>query len=172
MSSPHACHVLVSTGGAAACAGNHQRPPKKRNTYSGYSKHFWSIAIPKDRWNEVVWTHRWYNPRDLRSETPVLRNKPRVWGQQNELTSDQAHWVPPPSSPPLRSFSREGGRVVHSAAPSSRCEQWSTLRMMLPSQGHCVRHRSPYWGTGTSATPTWSSRPPKRFPRINSPMTK
>ena len=83
-----------------------------------------------------------------------------------------SHWVPL-SEAPLKSFSRAPEeKHIHESAPSSRCEQWSTLRQMLPSKGHCVRHQPPKWGTGLSTEPKWSVKKQKRFPHINSPMTK
>ena len=33
--------------------------PLDRNTFAGYSRHFWAARIPKDRWNEVVWVNRY-----------------------------------------------------------------------------------------------------------------
>ena len=144
----------------------------RRDTFSGYSKHFWSVVIPKDRYNEVVWGNRWHNPLDLRSETPVHLNKLTAQSLDQLALSD--HWEQKPACPPLQSFSRSNEeRAVYSAVPSSRCEQWSTLRGMLPSRGHCVRHQQPpRWGTSESSIPSWSASPPKRYPHINSPMTK
>ena len=145
--------------------------PGSRNTFSGYSKHFWSVVIPKDRYNEVVWGHRWHNPQDLRSETPVHLNKLTTQSLDRLALSD--HWEQKPPCPPLQSFNRSNEeRAVYSAMPSSRCEEWSTLRSMMPSRGHCMRHMPPRWGTSESTAPSWSTSPPKRYPHINSPMTK
>lgn len=33
--------------------------PQNRHTFAGYSKHFWTAKIPKDRWNELVWSNRY-----------------------------------------------------------------------------------------------------------------
>lgn len=145
--------------------------PLGRRTFAGYSRHFWSAKIPRDRHNELVWVNRWYTPEDLRSSTPVQRHK-FLAQPLPALSSLPSHWVPL-SEAPLKSFSRaaEEDRAQISA-PSSRCEQWSTLRQMLPSKGHCIRHQPPKWGTGIPTPPVCSSRKPKRFPHINSPMTK
>lgn len=81
------------------------------------------------------------------------------------------HWVPE-SEPPIKSFSRaKEEKRIHVCAPSTRCEQWSTLRQMLPSKGHCEHQRPPKWGTDLSHPPPQSARRPKRFPHINSSMT-
>lgn len=50
-------------------------PLNRRHTFAGYSRHFWSARVPRDRHNELVWVNRWYTPEDLRSSTPVQRHK-------------------------------------------------------------------------------------------------
>lgn len=153
---------------ASVSVGN----PLGKRTFAGYSRHFWSAQIPRDRHNELVWAKTRYTPEDLRSSAPVQRHK--FLGQPlPELSSLPSHWVPL-SEAPLKSFSRAAEeKHIHVSAPSSRCEEWSTLRQMLPSKGHCKQHNHyPRWGTGSSAPPTWSTRKLKCFPHINSPMTK
>ena len=146
-------------------------PLGQRRPFSGYSRHFWSAHIPKDHWNEVVWVNRWYTPKDLRSSAPVQRHK-FLTQPQPVLSKLPSHWVPL-SEAPLTSFSRASEEQhVYSTAPSSRCEQWSTLRQMLPSKGHCGHSLPPKWGTDSSPSSRWSRHRPKRFPHINSPMTK
>ena len=143
----------------------------RKRTFTGYSRHFWSARIPRSRHNELVWANRRYTPDDLRSSTPVQRHK-FLSTALSDLSSLPSHWVPL-SEAPLKSFSRASEeKEIHTSAPSSRCEEWSTLRQMLPSNGHSLRHRPPKWGTGLSTPPCWSARKPKHFPHINSPMTK
>lgn len=145
--------------------------PFTRRTFSGYSRHFWSARIPRDQVNDLVWVNRWYTPEDLRSSAPAQRHK-FLAQRQPSLSILPAHWVPLSESP-LRSFSRSHEeRHIQTSHPSSRCEEWSTLRQMLPSKGHCRRHLPPKWGTGASTPPSWGRKLPKRFPAINSPMTK
>ena len=43
---------------------------------------------------------------------------------------------------------------------------------MLPSSGHAVRRHPPAWGTDTSIAPRLTSAPMRRFPAIDSPMTR
>ena len=145
--------------------------PFKRRTFAGYSRHFWSERFPQDHNNELVWANRWYTPEVLRSSAPVQRHK--FLAQPNpSLSSFPSHWVPLCEAP-LKSFSRaKEERQINTSAPSSRCEQWSTLRQMLPSKGHCMRHKPPKWGNGISTSPDWREEKPQRFTKINSPMTK
>ena len=144
----------------------------RRRCYSGYSRHTWSAQLPAgDKHSQLVWVNRWYTPDKLRVTAPVQRHK-FLAQPQPSLSSVADHWVPP-SEAPLKSFSRvEEETGVFVSAPASRCEQWSTLRQMLPSQGHCVCHSPPKWGTGFAAPPSWCTRKPRRLPHINSPMTK
>ena len=147
----------------------------ERQCYSGYSRHLWSTP-PRppnhDKHRQLVWANRWYTPEDLRAIAPVQRHK-FLAQHLPDLPSLPDHWVPP-AEPPLKAFSRAGEEegVCTSSSPSSRCEEWSTLRQMLPSSGHCVRHIPPKWGTGVTTPPSWCQRKPRRLPHINSPMTK
>lgn len=148
--------------------GSDTRP----HCFSGYSRHVWSAQLPKQgKHDQLVWANRWYTPEDLRAIAPVQRHK-FLAQPQPCLSSLPPHWVPL-SEAPLKSFSRAiEEKNVYASAPSSRCEQWSTLRQMLPSKGHCVRHNPPKWGTGFATPPSWSRGTPRRLPHINSPMTK
>lgn len=142
-----------------------------KQSFSGYSRHLWSAKLPRDRHNELVWVNRWYTPEDLRTLAPVQRRK-FLAQPQPDLACLPSHWVPLPEAP-LKSFSRAAEeKQIHSSTQSSRCEQWSTLRQMLPSKGHCARQAPPKWGTGFAAPPSWVPRKPRRFSHINSPMTK
>ena len=121
--------------------------------------------------DELVWVNKWYNPDDLRSSAPVQRHK-FLAQPLPELSSLPSYWVPLCEAP-LKSFSRAAEeKHIHVSSPSSRCEEWSTLRQMLPSKGQCKRCSHPKWGTGMSTPPTWSTKNLKRFPHINSPMTE
>lgn len=140
--------------------------------FAGFSRHFWAEKVSKDATNNVTWVNRWYNPRDLRDCAP-LQTRKFPTQRSSDLTSVPAHWVPQPEAP-LSTFSRtaeeKGG--PYGSSPSTRCESWSTLRQMLPSQGWPQRHRPPKWGTDLSTPPNWYNRRQARIPHINSPMTK
>ena len=143
-----------------------------RRCFSGYSRHLWSAQLPsEDKHSQLVWANRWYTPDDLRTIAPVQRHK-FLAQLQPSLSSLPLHWVPL-SEAPLKSFSRASEEMcIHASAPSSRCEQWSTLRQMLPSKGHCVCHIPPKWGTNFAKPPTCSRKKLTHLPHINSPMTK
>lgn len=144
-------------------------PLDRYRPFSGYSKHYWSIQIPKDAWNDLVWVNRWHNPKDLRSSNPVPRHKFLTQPKLHKLPS---HWVPLTEAP-LSAFSRaKEEKGIYNTTPSSRCEQWSTLRQMFPSRGHSQHKLPAKWGTDKAALSNWSPFKPKRFPHINSSMTK
>ena len=149
-----------------------QRSSTGQCRFSSYSRHLCSARLPRrDKHDELVWANRWYTPEDLRAIAPVQRHK-FLAQPKPDLSSLPPHWVPLCEAP-LKSFSRAAEETeVHASTPSSRCEQWSTLRQMLPSRGHCIRHMPPKWGTGFATPPSWSHNTPRRSPHINSPMTK
>lgn len=138
-------------------------------------------AIP--RRTEVVWCHKRYIPTDLRSTAPVPRHKflnPRI------LTCDTTGWeklVDPPMQFYMRCSSprhagivehdKESGRKCYFSAPSSRCEEWSTLREMLPSIGFQQKKPSPPpWGVSHAAPNLkYKTKPDTNLPMINSEMT-
>ncbi|XP_003382544.1 PREDICTED: uncharacterized protein LOC100637192 [Amphimedon queenslandica] len=141
--------------------------PNYRDTFAGFSKHFWAGSIPKDRWNELVWVDRWYNPLDNRSRTPSQRHKFLAQSRPNI----PQQWTLPEISQPLGFFSRSKEQQSQFPDLKTRCERWSTLREMLPSRGHTLSARPPKWGTNESRPPVMSARRPKRYPHLNSPMT-
>lgn len=117
---------------------------------------------------ETVWVTKRYVPTDLRSTAPVPRHKlvaPRT------LPAVERHWLPT-MDPPLRSFERSTSAVIFPSHPSTRCEDYSTLRQMLPSRGSSFCLNPPNWGTSYSLPPLIAERPTKRFPMVNSPMTR
>lgn len=117
---------------------------------------------------ETVWVTKRYVPTDLRLTAPVPRHKllaPR------RLPIPERHWIPA-GDPPLRSFERSASAFIYRSHPSTRCEEYSTLRQMLPSYGSVGRLNPPNWGTSLSLPPLIEDRPQKRFPLVNSPMTR
>ena len=54
----------------------------------------------------------------------------------------------------------------------TRCEQWSTLREMLPSRGRSEPHHQPNWGTGRAVPPSLVGTRASRFPVYDSQMTR
>ncbi|ESO90126.1 hypothetical protein LOTGIDRAFT_204264 [Lottia gigantea] len=120
----------------------------------------------KNQDSSLVWVTKRYIPTDLRVSAPVPRRKivtselpplDRNW----KIASDQS----------LRSFERRDDRVYLSH-PSTRSEEWSTLRQSLPSRGTMFKPNPPNWGSGYSGTSSFSGNRPKRFPLVNSPMTR
>lgn len=117
---------------------------------------------------ETVWITKRYAPTDLRLSAPVPRHKllaPR------QLPVPERHWMPA-GDPPLRSFERTISAQIYRSHQSTRCEDYSTLRQMLPSEGSIRRINPPDWGTSFSLPPLPIGPPPKRHPLVNSPMTR
>jgi len=117
---------------------------------------------------ETVWVNQRHTPLDLRMSAPVPRHKllaPR------ELPLVERHWIPS-LDPPLRSFERSRSAFIYQSHPATRCEEFSTLRQMLPSSGSVRRLNPPNWGTHYSLPPLISEQSPRRFPLVNSPMTR
>ena len=54
----------------------------------------------------------------------------------------------------------------------TRCEEWSTLREMLPSRGRPIRFEHPKWGTGVGLGPKMVPGKAKRHPIITSAMSR
>lgn len=117
---------------------------------------------------ETVWVTKRYVPTDLRSTAPVPRHKLLA---PKQLPRAERHWIPT-SDPPLRSFERGTSALIYRSHPSTRCEEYSTLRQMLPSAGSISKLNPPNWGTSYSLPPLIIGSPTKRHPLVNSPMTR
>lgn len=120
--------------------------------------------------NDVVWVNKRHDPQDLRSNAPVQRSKficdPPV------ATTVPEHWARE-TQPSLKTFSRHlEEEKWYPSSPATRCEEWSTLRQMLPSKGVPSRSIYPRWGTGMALPPPFHPKSQKHFPHINSPMTR
>lgn len=136
-----------------------------KHAYSKYLQER-EAAIARNQPPETVWVTKRYVPTDLRSTAPVPRHKLLA---PKELPSAEQHWIPV-TDPPLRTFDRGPGNAVFKSHPSTRCEEYSTLRQMLPSRGYLVRFQPQNWGTGSELPVAYADNTPKRFPIINSPM--
>ena len=134
----------------------------EENSESSFGKIFPEI-------NDVVWVNKRYIPIDLRSTAPVARLKfinpstfppvPTAWKQ--------------PVQPAIQYFSRQKEESqFYPFSPSTRCEEWSTLRQMLPSRGRPLKQLPPRWGCNQTTPIDFVANKEKRYPKINSPMTK
>lgn len=140
--------------------------------FAGFSRYMCNAKVDHV---DTSWVLRRYNPSDLRSTAPVPRFKlqANTIATDNTRLSPPSHWVPQPEAP-LRSFSRasEERRGGFSSSSSTRSEEWSTLRQMLPSRGWSLARRPPRWGADTTDAPSATETKQFRFPHTNSPMTK
>ena len=123
----------------------------------------------------VVWVNKRYIPIELRSTAPVPRHKfLNNSGQTRQGSSDEKEWMKPIIDSSVTCYKRGPQEYAfHKASPASQCQEWSTLRQMLPSKGAPFRQSPPQWGTNPPDPPTSIRTRERRtrFPIINSPMT-
>ncbi|KAJ8045758.1 hypothetical protein HOLleu_08831 [Holothuria leucospilota] len=101
-----------------------------------------------------------------------MRNRAPGMHIHGTLPATDRHWVPLGEAS-LRSISRSGEEnQIFVSATSTRSEEWSTLRQILPSIGRPQRQRPPNWGTGLARPPHMTEIKQSRFPHVNSPMTR
>ena len=67
---------------------------------------------------------------------------------------------------------REPEEAIFVSQHHTRCEQWSTLREMLPSRGRAEPEKQPNWGTGRAVAPSLVGSRASRFPVYDSEMTR
>lgn len=123
--------------------------------------------------DDTVWVTKRYVPTDLRAKAPVPRHK-LIASDVKQLPMPEPFWIPSVERTNPWSFSREHEESGQSlvSQPSTRCEEWSTLRQMLPSRGSSLRQRPSNWGTGYIEPPDRTLNVQRSFPHINSPMTR
>ena len=63
-------------------------------------------------------------------------------------------------------------KAIYVSQHHTRCEQWSTLREMLPSQGRAEPKKQPNWGTGRGVPSSLVGTRTSRFPVYDSEMTR
>ena len=120
--------------------------------------------------NDVVWVNKRHDPQDLRSNAPVQKSK-FICEQPVDISVPE-HWKRE-TQPALKTFSRHFEEEKwYPSSQATRCEEWSTLRQILPSKGVPDRVICPRWGTGMALPPRLHPQSQKHFPHINSPMTR
>lgn len=133
-----------------------------------------NIGEVRPETNEVVWVNKRYIPTDLRSNAPVPRSK-FVYEQMPDSHAAKKlpqHWKHDVNQS-LKTFSRHMEEEKwYPSSQATRCEEWSTLRQMFPSKGVPERLTNPRWGTGLPFPPRFQPGVEKRFPHMNSPMTR
>ena len=67
---------------------------------------------------------------------------------------------------------REPEKAIYVSQHHTRCEQWSTLREMLPSRGRAEPQKQPNWGTGRGVAPSLVGTRVSRYPVYDSEMTR
>ena len=139
--------------------------------FGGYTKHFWASSIPQKPYNKLTWVNRQYTPLDLRSTMPVQAHK--FVTNPPPPSTVPSFWVPRPEVAPKQLTRTAEGEQMTPSSPATRCEEWSTLRQMLPSRGHYIKKKPEKWGSsGDLALPAITNTRPQNYPKINSVMTK
>ena len=117
---------------------------------------------------EVVWVLQRSNPDDPRHNIPAPRYK-------------FLYSYPPPKldnvlQPLENVLPKLGKKWVTQSSESvgtTRCEDWSSLREMMPSRGiPVIRKIPPGWGIGSSSPPDFVFKKIKHFPKVASPMSQ
>lgn len=125
--------------------------------------------------DDVVWVVKRYSPLDERFEAPVQRHKTVVppCDLKQQMTCVPKQWIPPIDILPPKSYIRPREETaVYPSMTSSRSEEWSTIRELLPSMGAPLRRSAPDWGSGAAPPPAMSVDRTTRFPQIESQMTR
>ena len=117
---------------------------------------------------EVLWVIQSYHPRDTRHNVPVSRRKFLFEYPPKKL---EKSFHPPEKNTLQPKAGKEYATPFIPTFQNTRCEEWSTLRAMLPSRGLPIRKRESNWATAAREPPVMSSKKLSYFPRINNPMT-
>ena len=124
--------------------------------------------------NEVVWVMRQYNPTEQRTKgiVPVPRHK-FLYPSPEKLQDVPRDWCLD-TDRPIYSYSAPlNQQRIYPSTHATRCEEWSTLRQNLPTRELFERKSGPNWGVGKMPVPPKTTdRKAKRYPHINSPMTR
>ncbi|XP_039271959.2 uncharacterized protein LOC120346316 [Styela clava] len=119
---------------------------------------------------ETVWVSKSHDPTDMRSTAPAPRHKPII--KEGSVKDLSPEWLPPHQRS-LREINRANEeKCIYPSYRITRCEDWSTLREMLPSQGRPERIGSENWGTSMTDPPSLVPNSSTRHPMINSAMSR
>ena len=115
---------------------------------------------------EIVWVNQTYNPIDLRSSAPVPRHKPLI-------DSDTYK----PSKKDLLPHINKADRCIvcspYESTVATRCEDSTTLTLMLPTTGIPIKVRPPNWGTASGKPPIlYTTKNRRNYHHVASPMTR
>ena len=119
--------------------------------------------------DEVVWVQRRINLQDPRFNAPVGRYKV-ILPDYRKLPAPCGAWIRTPEYQQSQ-FWRPEDQNTLVTQKNSRCEDWSTLRQMLPSRGYYKASVPPKWGIEAGRPPIPTDEPQTRFPQIRSTMS-
>ncbi|CAL1533885.1 unnamed protein product [Lymnaea stagnalis] len=121
--------------------------------------------------SEMVWVTQRYNPLDERVRAPVPRHKLFV-PRTTPLPESERYWIPKSTTSPTTFGNAHRSNFMFVSHPATRCEDYSTLRQMLPTYSNIVRVDQAKWGVSGSMTERQTARMPLRFPHVNGCFTK
>ncbi|XP_002131682.3 uncharacterized protein LOC100182412 [Ciona intestinalis] len=119
---------------------------------------------------ETVWVSRPYDPLDSRDSAPVPRHK--TLDSPRPVHDLPKEWLPLRERSLRETTRRSEEKHIYPSLRTTRCEDWSTLREMLPSRGRPKRIEHPKWGTGLGGSPVMTVEQDKRNPIITSAMSR
>lgn len=119
--------------------------------------------------DEVVWARRRIDHIDPRFDAPVARYKV-ILPDYRKLPAPCGAWIRPPEYQQSQ-FWRPDDQNTFVTQRNSRCEDWSTLRQMLPTRGYYKASVPPKWGIEAGRPPSPTDEPQTKFPQIRSTMS-
>ena len=125
-------------------------------------------ALPQHPQNghEIVWVNQSYNPNDFRTSVPVPRHKPMIISESYTPTESEL-------LPHIKKADRCIVCSPFESTVATRCEDSTTLGIMLPTTGISYKKRSSNWGTGAGRPPSlYNQKKVGGFHIVASPMTR
>ena len=121
--------------------------------------------------NEIAWVSN-KNTTDITFTTiPVPKRK--IIKKPVDVEQIPNHWIPPfVEDLPVSEAVINKNEKCNASMPSTRCEEWSTLRQMKPSTSRLKKPASSSWGCLPTDIPTKEENVPEKYSKINSSMTK
>ena len=116
--------------------------------------------------HEIVWVNQSYNPNDFRTSVPVPRHKPMIISESYTPTESEL-------LPHIKKADRCIVCSPFESTVATRCEDSTTLGIMLPTTGIPYKKRSSNWGTGAGQPPSlYNKKKVGGFHIVASPMTR
>lgn len=121
--------------------------------------------------NEVAWVSDKNTTDTTFTTIPVPKHK--IVKEALDINEIPDYWIPPlVEDLPVSEAEINKNEKCKASLPSTRCEEWSTLRQMKPSTSRLTRLAASSWGCLPANIPAKEEDVPERYSKINSSMTK